>query len=37
MLHSVALVSTVQQSKSAVHTHISPLVWISFSSDQSVH
>ena len=37
MLHSVVLVSAVQQRKSAVHTHLSPLVWVSFSLDQSVH
>ena len=32
MLYSVVLVSAVQQSKSATHTHMSPLVWISFPS-----
>ena len=30
MLSSVVLVSAVQQSESAIHTHISPLLWISF-------
>ena len=32
MLYNVVLVSSVQQSKSAIHTHMSPLVWISFPS-----
>ena len=30
MLYNVVLVSAVQQSESAIYTHISPLFWISF-------
>ena len=30
LLYNVVLVSTVQQSESAIHIHISPLFWISF-------
>ena len=38
MLYNVVLVSTVQQSESAIHTHIFPLFWISFPfrSPQSI-
>ena len=30
LLYNAVLVSTVQQSESAVHIHISPLFWLSF-------
>ena len=30
LLYNVVLVSTVQQSETAIHIHISPLFWISF-------
>ena len=38
LLYNVVLVSTVQQSESAICIRISPLVWISFSfrSPQSI-
>ena len=38
LLYNIVLVSTVQQSESAIHIHISPLLWISFSfnSPQSI-
>ena len=30
LLYSVGLVFAIQQSESGIHTHISPLFWISF-------
>ena len=31
LLYNIVLVSTVQQSESAIYIHISPLFWISFA------